>query len=236
MAETLSVIEQAIADRQMLQHVAINVAKLVQLQSDVALRSDVVRSDLISIDGTGVVWGARLAGHRVPERVTGVDLMLNLLQCCAERGYRPYFLGAEAAVLDEALRRLRQRFPSLQIAGAHHGYFSDDEEAQVMEGIADSKADCLFIAISSPRKERLLAAYKQRLGVPFLMGVGGSLDVMAGKVRRAPAWMQRFGLEWFYRLLQEPRRMWRRYLVTNTLYAGLLLREIVFRRARRTPA
>lgn len=236
MAETLSVIEQAIVDRRMLQHVAVNVAKLVQLQSDAELRRDVIQSDLVSIDGTGVVWGARLAGHNVPERVTGIDLMQALLARCAERGYRPYFLGAEPAVLDEAVRRLCDQYPGLQIAGAHHGYFSEEEEADVMSAIADTHADCLFIAISSPRKERLLAAYKERLGVPFLMGVGGSLDVVAGKVRRAPTWMQRFRLEWLFRSLQEPRRMWRRYLVTNTLYAGLLLREIVFRRAPRATA
>lgn len=231
MDETLAVIDHAIARRRLLQHVAVNVAKLVQLQSDAELRRDVTQSDLISIDGTGVVWGARLAGHRVPERVTGIDLMLALIARCAERGYRPYFLGAEAAVLDEALRRFRARFPALEIAGAHHGYFTDDEEAAVMDGIADAGADCLFIAMSSPRKERLLAAYKTRLGVPFLMGVGGSLDVIVGKVQRAPGWMQRAGLEWLYRLAQEPRRMWRRYLVTNTLYVGLLLREILFHRA-----
>ena len=231
MAETLAVIEDAISRRQTVQHVAVNVAKLVQLQSDDALRRDVAESDLIGIDGTGVVWGARLAGHHVPERVTGIDLMLALLARCAERGYRPYFLGAEPAVLEEALRRLSGRYPGLRIAGAQHGYFGPDEEAAVMARIAEARPDCLFIAISSPKKERLLAAYREQLGVPFLMGVGGSLDVVAGKVSRAPGWMQRAGLEWLYRLLQEPRRMWRRYLVTNTLYAGLLLREMLFRRA-----
>lgn len=229
--ETLELIDTAVARRQTIQHVAVNVAKLVHLQSDPALRRDVTGSDLISIDGAGVVWGARLAGHAVPERVAGIDLMLALLGLCAKRGYGVYLLGAEPAVLEEAERRLRQRFPDLRIAGTQHGWFPPEEESAVMQRIADSGADCLFIAISSPRKEELLAGYKDKLGIPFLMGVGGSLDVIAGKVDRAPDWMQRFGLEWLFRIIQEPRRMWRRYLVTNTLYVGLLLREMLFRRA-----
>ena len=121
------------------------------------------------------------------------------------------------------------QFPPIQLAGLRDGYFGPDQETEVVEQIMNSKADCLFIAMPTPRKERFLAAYRDRLGVPFIMGVGGSLDVIAGYVRRAPPIMQSMGLEWLYRVYQEPRRMWWRYAKTNTLFAGILIRSFVHR-------
>lgn len=225
MKETMAVAEQAMATRTRLQHVVINVAKLVHMQTDEALRTDVCGSDIINIDGMGVVWGARLCGHSVPERVSGVDIMENLLKLCAEKGFRPYFFGAKQDVLEQAVANIRKQYPSLVIAGYRNGYFTPDEEEGIIRDIAASNADCLFIAITSPTKERLLSQYKDIINVPFLMGVGGSIDVKAGLVKRAPLWMQKCGLEWFYRLAQEPRRMFMRYWTTNTRYAGLLLKE-----------
>lgn len=226
MAETLAVAEQAIINRRRLQHVVVNVAKLVNMQSDQALKDDVSGSDLINIDGMGVVWGARLCGHNVPERVSGVDIMEHLLALCAQKGYRPYFFGAKQDVLEQAVTNIRAQYPGIEIAGYRNGYFTPEEEDGIMRDIAASHADCLFIAISSPTKERLLAHYKDILNVPFLMGVGGSIDIKAGLTKRAPRWMQKCGLEWLYRLLQEPRRMFKRYWVTNTRYAALLLKEL----------
>lgn len=227
MAETLMIIDRAIQTRTRLQHVVVNVAKLVNMQKDRALFEDVVNSDLINIDGMGVVWGARLLGHAVPERVAGIDIMDQTLKLCAEKGYRPYFLGAKPDVLARAVAVIQKKYPALHIAGAQHGYFTRAEEAGVMQAIADSNADCLYIAISSPTKERLLSEYRDTLNTPFLMGVGGSIDVFAGHVKRAPDWMQRMGLEWFYRLAQEPKRMFARYARTNSLFALLILRAFV---------
>lgn len=225
MSETLAIAEQAMRTRTRLQHVVVNVAKLVNMRSDPALREDVRTSDLINIDGMGVVWGARLCGHAVPERVSGVDIMENLLSLCARKGYRPYFFGAKQEVLEQAVQNIRIQYPGIHIAGYRNGYFNPEEEPGIVEEIAHAKADCLFIAISSPTKENLLARYRDTMGVPFLMGVGGSIDIKAGLTRRAPIWMQKAGLEWLYRILQEPRRMFKRYWVTNRQYAGLLLRE-----------
>lgn len=227
MTETVAIAEHAIVSRKRLQHVVVNVAKLVNMQSDPALCEDVSSSDLINIDGMGVVWGARLCGHDVPERVSGVDIMENLLKLCAEKGYRPYFFGAKQDVLEKAIANIRRQYPALTIAGYRNGYFTPAEEEGIVQGIAATNADCLFIAISSPTKERLLAQYKDTINVPFLMGVGGSIDIKAGLTKRAPSWMQKLGLEWLYRLLQEPRRMFLRYWTTNTRYAALLLREII---------
>ncbi|WP_051340461.1 WecB/TagA/CpsF family glycosyltransferase [Azospirillum halopraeferens] len=234
MDETVRIIDAAIAEGVCLKHVVVNVSKLVQMRSDAGLHADVVDSDLINIDGMGVVWGARLAGRTVPARVAGIDLMDRVLALCAKRGYRPYILGAKQEVLERAVANIRARYPDLTFAGFRNGYFKREDEPAIVEEIRASGADCLFVAISSPTKERFTQQYRDRLGVKFLMGVGGSVDVMAGITRRAPDWMQRAGLEWLYRVLQEPRRMWKRYLITNCLYAGLLARELA--RPRRPAA
>lgn len=222
MDETVAEVAAAMRERQPLQHVALNVAKLVNLRKDPELRADVFGADIVGIDGMGIVIGARLFGIDVPERVAGVDLMMRVLQLCAEQGFRPYLLGARPDVLAAAVAELGRRHPDLRIAGYRHGYFSAAEEPEVVRAIHDSGADCLFVAMPTPRKERFMAAYRAGLGVPFVMGVGGSIDVLAGHVQRAPVAWQRSGFEWLYRTLQEPRRMWRRYLVTNTAFAGIL--------------
>ncbi|MFM2042052.1 MAG: hypothetical protein RLY86_628 [Pseudomonadota bacterium] len=221
--------DAAMRDRRPLRHCALNVAKFVAMGSDPVLRNDVVASDLITADGMGIVWGARLLSIDLPERVTGIDLMDRLMELCARRGYRPFLLGAREEVLRTTMARLTQKYPGLTFAGARNGYFSDGEEAGVVEQIGASRADCLFIAITSPKKERFSGTYFPTMGVPFVMGVGGAFDVVAGVTRRAPPWMQRSGLEWLFRLLQEPRRMWRRYAVSNARFALILLRALVGR-------
>lgn len=229
MDEMLERAERAMAARDPMVHVSLNVAKLVNMASDPQLGDDVRRGDVVTADGMGIVWGARLLGHPVPERVAGVDVMNGLLRLCAERGYRPFILGAEETVLQTAASNLTARYPGLRFAGLRNGYFRADEEEGIARQIRDSKADCLFVAISSPKKERFMKAHGPAMGVPFVMGVGGAIDVAAGIVSRAPAWMQRCGMEWLYRLCQEPRRMWRRYLVTNGLF-GLWLLSALLRR------
>ncbi|WP_245331713.1 WecB/TagA/CpsF family glycosyltransferase [Bradyrhizobium sp. NAS80.1] len=227
MVETVERARVAMRDRRRLQHVALNVAKFVNMRSDRVLRSDVIGSDIIGIDGMGIVLALRLFGVPVKERVAGIDLFWELLSICARDGFRPFLLGATPDVLNRAANAIAEHFPSIQIAGLRDGYFRPEEEPDVVAEIIDSKADCLFIAMPTPRKERFLSAYRDRLGVPFIMGIGGSLDVIGGDVRRAPQIMQSMGLEWLYRVYQEPRRMWWRYAKTNTLFAGMLIRGML---------
>ncbi|PLY16456.1 MAG: glycosyltransferase [Sedimenticola sp.] len=224
MEGTVRVIEEAVREGQFTQHVVVNVAKLVNMRKDTALHESIVGCDIINIDGMGVVLGARLLGHQVPERVAGVDLFHELLAMSARCGYSVFLLGATGEVVEKTADTVQQRYPGLKLAGYHHGYFWDNEQL-VVDKIHDSGAQLLFVAITSPKKENFINRWREKLGVTFVMGVGGTFDVVAGKVKRAPIWMQKWGLEWLYRVIQEPRRMWKRYLVTNAKFAGMLLVE-----------
>lgn len=223
------IVGRAMTNRRRLIHVAVNVAKLIRMGCDPVLHRDVVQADMITADGMGIVLGARVVGQRLPERVAGIDLMDRVFALSARKGFRPYILGAKPEVLDAALYRLRLRHPALRIAGSHHGYFQPEDEAELVRAINVSGADCLFVGLPTPMKERFIARHSQSLAPAFIMGVGGSIDVLAGHVKRAPRWMQRAGLEWLYRTIQEPRRMWRRYLVTNTAFLGLMIKALALR-------
>lgn len=223
MGETVDWIDQRITAKQFTQHVVVNVAKLVHMRKDPQLDDSVRECDIINIDGQGVVLGARMLGHDVPERVAGVDLFHALLAMSARKGYSVYLLGAKEEVVSATAAKVQALYPGLEVAGYHHGYFWNDEKA-VVDKIRASGARLLFVAITSPKKENFINRWRDQLGVSFVMGVGGTFDVVAGKVKRAPLWMQKWGLEWFYRVLQEPRRMWKRYLVTNCRFAWLLLK------------
>jgi N-acetylglucosaminyldiphosphoundecaprenol N-acetyl-beta-D-mannosaminyltransferase len=233
MAETVDLARGAMHERVRVQHVALNVAKLVNLRSDPILAADVAGSDVVGIDGMGIVLGARMLGIEVPERVAGIDLFLNVIAVCAKEGFRPFLLGGTNSVIHAASAELYKMYPSLSLAGFRDGYFNTEQEAEVVNTIIRSRADCLFIGMPTPRKERFLAAHRDSLGVPFVMGVGGSFDIVAGYVSRAPKRVQALGLEWLYRVYQEPRRMWWRYAKTNTIFSSILLREIVKRKFSR---
>jgi N-acetylglucosaminyldiphosphoundecaprenol N-acetyl-beta-D-mannosaminyltransferase len=224
MVDTVKYIETKLISKVFLQHVVVNVAKLVHMQNDAVLRDSVKACDLINIDGMGVVLGARFCGHYIPERVAGVDLFHNLLEMSAKRDFPVFLLGAEQEIVEKTAKNVEALYPNLKIAGIHHGYFWDDEEA-VVNKIRESGAKLLFVAITSPKKENFINKWQDKLGVDFVMGVGGTFDVVAGKVKRAPVWMQNYGLEWLYRVIQEPGRMWKRYLITNSKFAYLLFKE-----------
>ena len=208
------------------QHMAVNAAKIVAMRHDAALRGLVDGCELITADGQAVVWASRLLGDPLPVRVAGIDLMLELLALAEQRGYSVYVLGARQDVLERALAQLRARHPGLRIAGYRDGYFAEAEEPSVAAGIRAARPDLLFVAMSTPRKEYFLGRWGPELDVPFSMGVGGAVDVIAGITKRAPRMLQRLGLEWAFRLAQEPRRLFRRYLVTNLAFLGLTLRDL----------
>ena len=226
----LACVDQFIAEARPHYNIAINAAKIVEYQEDEALRQAIRDAHLLTADGQAVVWAARLLGQKLPERVAGADLMEALLARAAARGYSVYLLGARDAVVEACVERARAEYPRLRIAGYRNGYFKPDEEHAVVDAIRAAKPDILFLGFGTPAKEYFMHRRYRELGVPFVMGVGGTFDVYAGLVRRAPIWLQRSGLEWAFRLAQEPRRMWKRYLVGNSRFLTLVAREFVNKR------
>ncbi len=226
MEETLLVVEDMVSRGGVHQHVVLNAAKVVQAQTDVALREAIESCELVNADGMSVVWAGRLLGERVPERVAGIDLMERLLARAALRKWPVYLLGARQEVVERVAEIERDRHPGLLIAGYRNGYWAPDEETAVVGQVALARPKLLFVAMPSPIKEQFLARHRAVLQVPFVMGVGGSLDVVAGITARAPSWMQRSGLEWLYRLKEEPRRMVRRYAIGNTKFLLLLVHHL----------
>lgn len=226
MAETLAEVETAIKNKQQIHHVVVNAGKIVALQKDSELRQSVNQADIINADGQAVVWASKFLGKPVKERVAGIDLFYNLLQLAHQKDYRIYLLGAKPEIVKTVVEKISHQYSPEIIAGYQDGYFSKEEESNVVKNIAKSAAHMLFVAISSPKKEIFLNTHKKELqNINFIMGVGGSFDVLAGKTKRAPQWMQKAGLEWFYRFIQEPKRMWKRYLIGNTKFLSLLLKE-----------
>jgi N-acetylglucosaminyldiphosphoundecaprenol N-acetyl-beta-D-mannosaminyltransferase len=216
-------------------HTSLNVAKLVAMQDNPRLRDIVCGSEVVTADGQPIVWASRLLGDPLPERVAGIDLMHALLPLAARKGYGVFILGARAEVLTEAVRRLRIQHPGIRIVGQRDGYFSESETAEVCAEIKAAQPHILFVAMGSPQKEYWIADHCDELSVPLSMGVGGAVDVIAGVTRRAPRWMQDAGLEWLYRLVQEPRRLAGRYVVTNVKF-GLLLGAALLGGRRKPPA
>lgn len=226
MQETLQIVGHTISKEEQIHHVVVNAGKIVAMQSDLQLRQSVNESDLINADGQAVVWASRFLGKPLKERVAGIDLMVNLVEIAHQNRYKIFFFGAKEEIVKTVVEKYSNQYSSDIIAGYRNGYFKKEEEGDIAKEIAESGANILFVAISSPTKENFLYENKHLLkNVNFIMGVGGSFDVVSGKVKRAPLWMQNSGLEWFYRFAQEPKRMWKRYLVGNTKFIFLVLKE-----------
>ncbi|MCS7235611.1 MAG: WecB/TagA/CpsF family glycosyltransferase [Armatimonadota bacterium] len=201
--------------------VTANPELVVAAQSDRRLAEVVRQASLVVADGIGVVWASRWMGTPLPERVPGIELMETVCGRAATEGWSVFFLGGLPGVADQAAQAALRRWPGLRVAGAHHGYFRED--GPVVEQVARSGAHLLFCGIGSPRQELWLSQHLDWLGVRVAMGVGGSLDVLAGRTPRAPSWVRRLHLEWLYRLAREPRR-WRRQLALPR-FAWMVLRS-----------
>lgn len=227
MAQAVALAEEAICTRRTLLVGVVNAAKIVKMKADPRLNAAVRTAHVIYADGMSVVWASRVLGRRLPERVAGIDLMTELMRLADAKQYRVFCLGATQEVLDQAVARLKNDYPNAQIVGAHDGYFGSEQEPALVDQIAGTRADIIFAAMTSPKKEEFLARWAERMGVPVCHGVGGSFDVLAGKVRRAPRIWQKLGLEWLYRAMQEPRRLGGRYLVTNTRFLWMVLCELL---------
>ena len=224
--ETVVAIDGFLADGRPHYMAVVNAAKIVAASRDEKLRRVLAEADLVTADGMSVVWASRALGHPLKERVTGIDLFERLVAHAARRRLSVYFLGAR----DEAVRGLVEQFtsrhPDLRLAGYRNGFFHPSESIPIAETIKRSRADLLFVAMGSPAQEYWIASNLERTGVRFALGVGGSFDHLSGLARRAPRWMRRSGLEWLYRFSREPRRLWRRYLIGNTAFVWLIVKQM----------
>lgn len=214
MDEAVEAVARFVAEKMPRQAVFLNAGKFAEIDRNPALKRAVEKADLRLADGQPLLWAGRLLGAPLPERVAGIDLMHRLLAEGKERGWRFFFFGATEEVVAKTVAVCRERY-GVAVAGSRHGYYGPEEEDAVAEKIRGAGADILFVAMGSPKKELFMERYLSTMNVPFTMGVGGSFDVVAGLARRAPRWMRGMGLEWFYRFLQEPRRLWKRYLYGN---------------------
>ena len=213
----------------------INVAILMTMRKDGFLQGFAERACLSLADGQPLVWTGRLFGAPLPERVTGIDLMVDLCARAAQAGLPVYLLGAAPGVAREAAARLKAQFPGLRVAGTADGYFPDADAQQRARAVRESGAAILFVAMGVPRQERFIEQHWEALGASVVVPVGGSFDVLADRVARAPRLLQKLGLEWAFRLAQEPRRLWRRYLVTNAAFVTLVCAELVLGQRTRRP-
>ena len=215
MQQTIDYVEQIIKERKPIQHVVINASKINLMESDPKLAEIVNSSPLINADGASVIWAAKKLGIPLKERVTGCDLFQKLIGVAAEKGYKIFLFGAKEEVVTKVKIIYEKQYPGIQIVGYRNGYFTESDEPKIIKQMKESGADMMFVAFSSPKKEYWVNKYLSEINIPFVMGVGGSFDVVAGVTERAPVWFQEHGLEWFYRFIQEPRRMWKRYIIGN---------------------
>ena len=228
MAMALEIIEGWIAKRESHYVCVTGVHGVMESQRDEQLRRIHNKAGLVTPDGMPLVWLSRLKGHRHVERVYGPDLVLALCERSVERQYRHFFYGGAEGVPEELAANLRRHFPELQVAGTYSPPFrplTPAEDEQVVQMLNQAAPDIVWVGLSTPKQERWMAAHVGRIEAPVLIGVGAAFDFLTGRKRQAPRWMQRNGLEWLFRLLTEPRRLWRRYLINNPLFVLLVLAQ-----------
>lgn len=197
---------------------------VMQARENAVYKQILRRADFVTPDGTGIVMASKYVGDPVQERIPGFDLMQDLLQYADEKGLACYFLGAKEYVVDRAVVNIKETYPSLVVAGSHHGYFSDDEGVEIARMASEAEPDVIFAALGSPRQEKWITENWDLFSKGLFMGVGGSFDVLAGEVKRAPdAWIK-LNLEWLYRLLKQPLR-WRRILTSFKFMFLVLFRR-----------
>lgn len=230
MQMAVETIEGWIASREQHFVCVTTVNEVVQCQSDPALRETINRSGLVTPDGMPLVWLSRWQGFAHVDRVYGPDLMLAACARSVATQYRHFFYGGTEGVVGELVQRLSGRFPGLQIAGTYAPPFrplSVEEDTAAVDMINASNPDIVWVGMGGAKQNRWMASHVGRLKAPVLVGVGAAFDFHAGRKKQAPRWMQRNGLEWLYRLSQEPRRLWRRYLLSNPLFVLLVTLQIV---------
>lgn len=224
-AETIDLVEQYVLQKEPLHLIGVNADKLNEVAKNERLCRIVNNCGVINADGASVIMAGKYLNKPLPERVAGIDLMEKLVSLSQERGYRIYLLGARQEVVEATARVLEEKYPGIKIVGIHNGYFKEPDWPDISRELKEVQPDFVFVGITSPLKEYLVE-YLQSVGHRCVfMGVGGSFDVISGNISRAPKWMQKLNMEWCYRMLQEPRRLFKRYFVGNWKFIAAIYRE-----------
>lgn len=228
--ETAEIMSRAIETRTPLRVAVTPVNCILWARKDDDLRHIYNTAGLVTADGVPLVWASRLLGSPVRGRVTGLDLLPYFAHIAAQKGYRFFFLGAAEGVAEQLAEKLQKEHPGLQVAGCYSPpfteKFSDRENKKMTEMINYSGADVLWVSLTAPKQDFWIAGQMENLQTPVAIGVGAAFDVVAGNIPRAPVWMQRSGLEWLYRLVKEPSRLSKRYLVEAPVFIPLILKQI----------
>lgn len=224
-AQTLRLVLQYIRTHTPLHLMGVNADKINAAQTDSRLLEIINSCGVINADGASLVMASRYLGKPLPERVAGIDLMMKLVAASEQEHFRIYLLGARQEVVEETAQRLKNQFPALELAGFRNGYFREEDWPGVSAQLKACHPDLIFVGITSPLKENLIEYLQNDGNTGVFMGVGGSFDVISGRIPRAPLWMQKHGLEWLFRVMQEPKRLFKRYFVGNFQFIHRIIRE-----------
>ena len=223
--QTVELVERYIETKTPLHLMGVNADKLNEASRDPRMKQIINRCGVINADGASVVLAGKYLGTPLPERVAGIDLMLRLVSECEKRGHRIYLLGAKQQVVEQTAEKLREEHPRLQLAGLRNGYFRESDWPEISRQLKAAEPDVVFVGITSPLKENLIEWLQNDGNRCVFMGVGGSFDVISGNIPRAPEWMQKGNLEWLFRVMQEPKRLFKRYFVGNIRFMRMIAAE-----------
>ena len=223
--DTIELVEEYVKKKEPLHLMGVNADKINELNKNERLKQIVNSCGIINADGISVIIASKYLGKPLPERVAGIDLMQKLVELSEKKGYTIYLLGAKEEVVQKTAKVLMESYPKLNLVGFHNGYFKEDEWPAISEILKRKKPDFVFVGITSPIKEYLIEYLQSEGNKSVFMGVGGSFDVISGTIPRAPKWMQDSGLEWLFRVLQEPKRLFKRYFAGNYLFIKSVWRE-----------
>ena len=228
MTEAINEIDKLVQKRVPSYVVTPNVDHIVKLEKDEEFKNVYKNADLILTDGMPLIWISKLKGNPIKEKVSGSDLFPKVCKLASNKGYSIFLLGAAEGVADKAAEKLKNKYKGLNIAGTYSPSYGfekkNDEIEKIIKIINECKPDILAVGLGAPKQEKFLYKYKDKLNVPISLAVGASIDFEAGNIERAPIWMQKSGLEWFYRLCKEPKRMFRRYIVEDFKILSIYLK------------
>lgn len=225
MNETIELVDKYITSKTPLHLMGVNADKINEVNKNEEMKKIVNSCGIINADGASVILASKYLKKPLPERVAGIDLMQELVKLCEEKKYKVYLLGAKQEVVEKTKEVLLNRHKKLNICGIHNGYFKEKDWDEISKILKKAKPDIVFVGITSPIKEYLIEYLQNDNNNCVFMGVGGSFDVISGNIPRAPKWMQKMSLEWLFRVMQEPKRLFKRYFIGNTTFIKSVIKE-----------